>query len=362
MSDFNLECGTVTPFTAKADKLSSGEILNMQRPTVKDRMHISFACDIKEMGDEFKLLIGQGYKTSNGCWLEITKETISAYTYFSYNTPPQHEIIEPTPHELEISEFLTVNIDKNTKNGSFIVLMTKGGMFKLEAPKIGANDGFVFASVEGGELEDCRMNWFCDGYADPIWIFGDSYLGFGYPARWPYYLYRDGYNKVFLSGYAGMNTQRGLLDFKLSLEKGTPVYAVWCLGMNNGDKSEEPEENWLKATEEFVAICKEKGIIPILSTIPNTPRIYNEPKNRWVRASGCRYIDFNRAVGAVNFDESIKDKKTYVNAKGETVYNITGYEWYEGMIYPDQVHPANNGAAALYSQVLVDFPEIMKRY
>ena len=108
--------------------------------------------------------------------------------------------------------------------------------------------------------------------------------------------------------------------------------------MNNGDKTEDPNPGWLSSTEEFLALCKERGIIPILSTIPNTPKVYNEPKNRWVRASGYRYVDFNRAVGA--------DKNP---------------AWYPGMLCKDEVHPDIKGAEALYAQVLVDFPEIMKR-
>ena len=35
--------------------------------------------------------------------------------------------------------------------------------------------------------------------------------------------------------------------------------------------------------------------------------------------------------------------------------------WYPNMLGADNVHPDVNGAAALYSQVLVDFPEIMNR-
>jgi hypothetical protein len=110
--------------------------------------------------------------------------------------------------------------------------------------------------------------------------------------------------------------------------------------MNNGDPKDQDEvveENYKKATEEFLAICKEKGITPVLSTIPNTPKINNRAKNKWVRSLPYRYVDFARAVGS--------DK-------------IEG--WYPEMIYQDNVHPANNGGAALYMQFLIDFPEIMQ--
>ncbi len=331
--------GTVAPYTAEIAKLSSGESLEMHDPTVKDRFHISFTCDLTELADDAVILLGRGYMLSSSAWIEITKDTVRAFTYFSY-TDPQIRVLEPqAEHGLKITDFLTVTIDENRKHGSFITLTTASGSIKLASPGFSACFGKIFAKAQNCELENCKLNWLYDGYAFPIWVYGDSYLGYGHDARWPYYLYRDGYEGVLLSGYPGMNTQRGLEDFKLSLERGTPVYAVWCLGMNNNDPSvDEPEPKWLAATEEFLAICKEKGITPILATIPCVPTVMNEAKNAWVRASGYRYIDFNRAVGA---------HKTK--------------EWYPEMLCPDRVHPAAKGAAALYSQVLIDFPEIMKR-
>ena len=331
--------GIVTPFTAEAAKLSSGEFLEIKRNNVKDRKRLSFTCDIKEMADDAVIRIGHGFEISCSGWVEITKTQITTYTYIGWIDPPKRTVLPTTDLEFEVKDFLTVVMNKDVKgNGSFIVVTSAGGSKRFDVSNVGGDIGPIFASPLNCEIENCKLNWIADGYADPIWVFGDSYLGYNDPARWPYYLYRDGYNKVLLAGFSGMNTQRGLEDFKVALEKGTPIYAVWCLGMNNGDKTDDPNPDWLAATEEFLTICKYKGITPILSTIPSTPKVNNEPKNIWVRASGYRYIDFNRAVGAD------KDRA-----------------WYPNMLYTDEVHPAKNGAMALYSQVLIDFPEIMKR-
>jgi hypothetical protein len=108
--------------------------------------------------------------------------------------------------------------------------------------------------------------------------------------------------------------------------------------MNNSDKDGKVNERYLKSVEEFIKICEERGITPILSTIPNVPERDNSPKNEWVRKSSYRYIDFNRAVGA--------DKDVH---------------WYPEMLSADNVHPAAKGAEALYMQVLCDFPEIMQK-
>jgi hypothetical protein len=331
--------GIVTPFTAEAEKLSSGEFLNAVKNNIKDRTRISFTCDIKEMGDDAVIRVGHGFEISCGSWVEITKKEISVCQFYSWHNPQKSYALAPTALEVEISDFLTVAINRDSAgNGTFIIVMSKGGMQKIDLGRMGGDIGEVFASPLNCEIENCKLNFIADGYADPIWVFGDSYLSFPDPARWPTYLYRDKFSKVLLAGYSGMSTERGLEDFKVAIEKGTPVYAVWCLGMNNGDKTEEPNPGWLASTEEFLAICKEKGITPILSTIPTTPVVNNSYKNEWVRNSGYRYIDFNRAVGA--------DKAP---------------EWYPEMLFKDNVHPARRGAEALYSQVLIDFPEIMKR-
>lgn len=330
----------VEPYTVTAEKLASGEFLKSESPTVRDRKHISFTCDVKDIGDGV-IRVGQGYEVTSSSWVEISKVGIWAYTYFSWSDPKKMTVIPQSSLGCNVSDFVTVIIDKdNTEGGTFITVMTAGGMFRRKVEGLSLENGEVFAMAEGCEIYNCKLNWFCDGYADDIWIFGDSYLQYEHETFWPYYLYKDGFNKVLLSGYPGMKTQRGLEDFKLSLKRGTPTFALWCLGMNNKEVAGSglPEENWLKSTEEFLAICKEKGITPILATIPYCPKVCNEYKNDWVRKSGYRYIDFARAVGS---DKDIN--------------------WYPEMLLSDGAHPRQRGAQALYMQVLVDFPEIMKR-
>ena len=144
-----------------------------------------------------------------------------------------------------------------------------------------------------------------------------------------------------------MGTPRGLYEFKHALEYGTPKYAFWCMGMNNGDKNNEVNVDWLASTEEFLDICEAKGIIPILSTIPSASKdgkeiyINNSYKNAWVRnwakTTGGRYVDFEAAV----------------------VENTETGAWYDKMFYSNGLHPDLRGAQALYMQAVVDFPELM---
>ena len=193
--------GVVTPFTAAAEKLSSGEFLEIVRNNVKDRTRISFTCDIAEMPDDAVIRIGHGFEISSAGWVEITKTKISAYNFYSWTDPQCREVYAPTETELTIEEFLTVSINKDVSgNGIYVLLITKGGMKKIEISGIGGSIGAIFASPLNCELENCKLNYIADGYGDPIWVIGDSYLSFPDPARWPTYLYRDGFQKVLLAG------------------------------------------------------------------------------------------------------------------------------------------------------------------
>ncbi len=125
-------------------------------------------------------------------------------------------------------------------------------------------------------------------------------------------------------------------DFKTALTHGTPKFAVWCLGMNNGDDEGSINRSWYIYTEKFIADCNAKGIIPILATIPNTPTVNNIYKNVYVRNSGYRYIDFASAVGA----------------------NEKGSSWYNNMLSGDNIHPTEEGGKALANQIFIDLPEI----
>ncbi len=328
------------PFTAKAAYLPAGEKLIAANNTIKSRRRLTFTADISALG-EGKLILGHGHMQSSGSWIEITPTEILAYSYIGYVDPPLQNLLKEKNilHGLTITDFVTVNMDYDPATRLLTVLVfTASGSFKCEIPRWGGSNGDISAHFEGVDAENCVLNWTSDDFGCRIWLIGDSYTGYGYPARWPYYLFRDGYARLLLAGYAGMNSQCAIADFKKYADKGKPEYMVWCLGMNNSDKEGVLNADYVAATEEFIAICEARGITPILATIPNTPKQNNRQKNAWVRASGYRYIDFERAVG------SHKD----VN-------------WYPDMIYPDHVHPADNGAAALYAQVLVDFPEIMER-
>ena len=195
--------------------------------------------------------------------------------------------------------------------------------------------GYPFATASGS-MKDCKLSWNCTDLNKEIWIFGDSYLAYS-PARWTYYLHQDGYdNNVLLDGFPGESGVNGRVSFANLLKFGKPKIAIWCHGMNDGTDSDgNPNSNWVKDRDVFLSLCQSNNIEPIFATIPTVPNINHEVKNKWIRESGYRYIDFANAVGA--------------NEAGT---------WYENMLSSDKVHPSEDGAKALYQKILTDLPEI----
>ena len=139
--------------------------------------------------DDAVIRVGHGYLTSYGGWMEITKTTVAAYGYASFNNPPLSVRLKPTEHGLELKNFITVVIVRDDDGiGRTMLLLTDGGYYYYNNPKCGwsACNGCVFASVDGGALTDAKLNWACKAYEKKIWSIGASYTSHGDPARWPY--------------------------------------------------------------------------------------------------------------------------------------------------------------------------------
>ncbi len=335
-----------------APELKNGEQLVIDNNTVIINKHASFSCHINGDIGEGSIKVGHGIGCYSAAHLEINATHLRVYHHYAST-----EVSAEFEHELKISDYLTVNINVGFSR-AVITVASAGGVFRADNIAWAGRQGDVYAMPVGIDLTDVRFNWMCDGYSKSIWLFGDSYFNTESPSRWPYYMKKDGFANHFMMGYPGMGCVRALIDFKISLTRGKPELAVWCMGMNNSDKNGEINRDYLETATEFLELCRVNGITPILSTIPTTPTVSNIYKNEWVRASGVRYIDFACAVGGDRPTEGVLGKR-YTLPTGAEAENVTGYEWYEGMLYADLVHPDVRGANALYVQVLADLPEIM---
>jgi len=345
---------------ATADKLVEGTPLQLENNTIINNKNLTFTCDIGEGGlGEGVVRLGHGKEAYGASYVEITATKLSVYSYASGPS-----LLASVDHGLTISDYLTVTIDADY-HWAEINIATSTGNYKYAKNWQGRN-GAIFAEVEKCEVTDVSMRWFSEEYRNPIWMVGDSYFNSKDESRWTSYLVSTGYKNFLMMSYPGMKTERGLTEVKQALNHGTPQYIVWCMGMNNGDDiaNQKINSTYLEATEEFLAICKEKGITPILTTIPSTPTVLNEYKNEWVRewarTTGGRYIDFSRAVCNETYDASLIGQPVTNTSSTSEKTNKTGYQWYDNMLHGDAVHPGKLGAFALFMQALVDFPELMR--
>ncbi len=312
-----------------SESLAAGERITLEENTVINNKHLTFACDIN--GSDV-IVLGHGEAEYSASYLEISATRVCVYEH----TTDDFKRAE-FEHGLDLKDFINVNLDTGFGDAR-ITIGTSTGMYESAAFPWSGRNGKIFAYSKTSELKNVKMRWFCDDYGKAIWLFGDSYFNPVSPARWTSYLIKNGYTNHLMSGFPGMGAQTAIRDFKLALSHAVPKYAVWCMGMNNADTTDAINSTYLEATAEFLRICGEKDIIPVLSTIPNVPERINGFKNDWVKAVGCRYVDFSHAVG------------------GDALRS----PWYDGMLASDNVHPTELGAKALYTQFLIDFPEIMQ--
>ena len=313
---------------ATDDSLTSTETL-----TVVQRIDNKKNAVIEFMGyfDSFtSLTLGHGYNVGYGSYAVIDDTNVTVY----YGTTPTQ--MAQAAHGLTIADFIHVVITQNDGARAKIHIMSSGGDYTLTDCSWQGCNGNVFAKV-GATMTDVVCSAVFKDFAEQIFLFGDSYVSMGDPARYPYYLVQDGYTHLLIDGYGGRGSADALTSFNNIVAKVSPKYAIWTLGMNDPD-STAVNATWLSSVQSFLSTCATKGITPILATVPNCPSVNNTYKNAWVKASEYRYIDFAKAVGAEEAESS----------------------WYSGMLYTDNAHPTELGAKALYSRFLTDFPEVIK--
>lgn len=276
------------------------------------------------------ILLGHGKTESESSYVAI--DDTNVYEYIGGN------LLHTYAHGVVIQNNIQVKLEVQTEPNynCYLTLVSDGDMFIQTMPSWWADAGKIFVESSGSVLVNCSFGWTCTSYNKPVFIFGDSYLGYATTNRWAYYLLSDGY-KQYLDGYAGRNSNNAIKSFEYAITHGTPKFVFWCLGMNDADNG-SINSSWLTNVQKVIAECEKNGITPILATIPNVSKTNrdNTYKNAWVRSSGYRYVDFASAVGG----------------------NETGSSWYSGMLSDDELHPTAKGAKALYYQVLADFPEI----
>jgi hypothetical protein len=240
-------------------------------------------------------------------------------------------------HGLTLDTYVDIMLIVGEKSTGELIINTLGGIYTREVSIVNGYKGKVFVKPSGCSLTNVAIDFTSTDFRQPIWMFGDSYFTHTSTDRWPYYLVEWGFGRCLLNAFPGENSSEALPQAQAYIpDCGTPSYAVWCLGMNDPDSSSAINSTWKTKVEAFISLCEANGIIPVLATIPNVPSYSNYYKNLYVKASGYRYIDFAKAVGA----ESV------------------GSSWYPGALSNDNTHPTSIGARLLCLQAIHDLPEL----
>ncbi|MBO5879099.1 MAG: InlB B-repeat-containing protein [Clostridia bacterium] len=345
-------------------KHGTAEKLDAQNPTislgnnrVKDEKYFVFSAKIDgTLTADQKILLGHGYMVSYGRWFELTGNTLSLCSYTSWNEPDKQLSVTSREHGIEIKNFITVIItaDKNNTTKTSFTIITDGATYTYKGYGYSACEGEIFVTAQGLEMTDVTLDWACKAYDADIWIIGASYLSLNDPARWPEYYYNQGYNGALLVGRGGMGNQHAIEDFKDALKHGKPKYLVWdsAAGNNPDEKLSKPEE-WGTVNETFLVhmievmdICKEEGIELIIELLPNCVNQNNYMKNEMLMKKQGQFA---------NYDYKLIDVAKCLGAHDRFS------NWYEGMLYTDNVHPTRLGAIAYYMQMINTFPELMRK-
>ena len=344
------------------ESLAAGDEITLEENHIHSCKRIIFTANINSVGT---IEVGVGKKEYWASWFEITETNITLKSYLTSEYNPNISFT----HGLTLKKNIQFIIDVDDRGNVDLRLTSSGNSYvghisvDNDASKtvhnwLGVN-GKIRATSVSASLSDCSLSFTCDGYYKEIQVYGDSYIHVLNERRAYYYLAQNGYNRnIMLNAFPGEASKQALADLKLNLRYSAPKRILWAIGMNDLDVNETtPSKNWLDSVNEFLSICKENNIIPILATIPSVVGGYSEDsgigdkrihkaKNDWVKSSGYRYVDFAKAVGA---------------------NDVTGY-WFNNGESDDmlesgsmRVHPTKYGAVALYHQLITDFPEILMK-
>ena len=144
-----------------------------------------------------------------------------------------------------------------------------------------------------------------------VWILSDNKSG------WVDKLLDYGFVKAELLGERGQSSEAALSIFKEALKVAAPKFAFWTFAKERG-------EAYAKNLSEFLSVCKQNGVTPVLSTYLEGG---SKKKNLLTVNSGEKYVDFAAL------------------SEYGSVANTSGY--------------SKVGKEAVAARALVDFPELI---
>ena len=301
--------------------LHSGDECKLINSAIKQDYQIFFSGRIVDFDT---LVIGKGSGKYLSSYLLINQDSIIFYRMTHGKTSRSFK------HHFRLKNNLSISIDRKA-DSTLVILINEKDTLKITSDFVGMNHPFVRSS--GSVIDVDQFEFHCDDYYSDVFVFGDSYVNCGSPQRWPYYLYRKGY-QFLCDGLPGGRSGDSYDFLQSAFSVHKPEYVIWCLGMNDGIDQDMPDPDWKGYVQRVMDVCARNNVTLILATIPTVPSRNHTWKNEFIRKSGYRYIDFDQAVS---------------DGKGN---------WKTGMLAADGVHPSETGAKAMAEEFLKAFPEM----
>lgn len=312
--------------TVTAASLANDSITIADAPKkLKPNSSLSFYGKISSFGF---IELGGGRLNNTGWGLRVTSDNVSAVAY--NNSSPV--LVDTKAHGLTIGTFiyvsmvrngLTIDVKITSFGGSYVGTVSLNNIETYGTP-------FAYADADTA-LTDVKFGWVSKDLRKAIWFFGASYCSL-YTKRMLTQL-RDTYgvDSFAIIAQAGDDFEDIMPSVEAALNFGTPKFLVCAVGMNTAYPAV-----YFYYLSKLQNICRSRGIILILCTIPWPENGTKSGINDIVKESGERYIDLYAAV-------SSDDNGT----------------WYEGYC-DDGVHPTVVGAKAMAARIMLDLPEILQ--
>ena len=318
-------------FTSERDSLSANAVLNIVEAPWFIKKNIGITA--RMFFDSFtSITVGKGYEKYRGNWVVIDSSNITPY-YFDGSTTTAGT---PIPHGLTINNYLMVSAYMGEDGRLQLAINTTSGTLEtvINYSYEWNYEPFLFGNQD---MSNVKLSCACYDLRCPLWIFGDSYMGIS-PIRIGGPLRDLGYFNYCINSIAGARAEDSSVPGKSSyddllrmLRVSTPKFIVWADGMNGGDNAN------IEFLPTLISLCEQKKIELILYMPPCVPSINHTSLNEYIRQTGLRFIDGNKAVGAT--PEGV---------------------WYNGYLSEDNIHPTALGAKALAERFLADCPELVQ--
>ena len=274
----------------------------------------NFSADVKSFAANGSIRIGMGKNVRDGAYIEITSSEIIFWKNDGDTVTKKSK-----GFTIPISGHITIDI--NINGGATIEVRTASGIVTGNDNQFTAKVGEIFVEADNVSLMNCKFGLGAQAYDADVWVLADPTISFKEANSWIGELNATQMidRVLLMSAYEKYSTDV-LSAFERALEISAPRYAVWTFPTESG---EAYDANLVS----FIALCKENGVTPILTTELTAIDPANAAKNAAVIASGERYIDF------------------------------ASFEAYTD-IYVDGAYTAL-GAKSLFGKVLLDFPEVI---